>query len=111
MTKQETFDKVVSHLMTQKERSTQFGVRCAYRGAGDMKCAVGCLIPDDKYRADMEGLSVSTLAARFPELRLDHVELLGDLQYLHDNVSLDNWEIRLRNVALDHGLDFNWSPT
>lgn len=30
-------------------------VGCAYRGVGGSRCAVGLLIPDEKYSSDMEG--------------------------------------------------------
>lgn len=60
MTKQETFNLVVSALLAQGRPSV--GVepiggfnRCRYRGDDGCKCAVGHLIPDDKYDPAMEG--------------------------------------------------------
>lgn len=62
LTKQEAFDQMVAHLREQKA----FSIRkldiadgetipgCAYRGEGGVKCAVGCLIPDNLYSPKME---------------------------------------------------------
>lgn len=52
MDKQAIFDRVVTHLLTQKRRSVTItgGVRtCMYRAPNGDMCAIGCLIPDDVY--------------------------------------------------------------
>jgi hypothetical protein len=53
MTLQETFDKVCVHLLTQLQKSvfldSNGSMACAYRGPNGLKCAVGCLIPDELY--------------------------------------------------------------
>lgn len=53
------------HLTKQRARSVAVESflaigqqRCKYRGANGRMCAVGCLIPDDKYDREMEGASV-----------------------------------------------------
>lgn len=55
MTNQEIFDKVATHLLSQGKRSALGGVGCAYRGDGGLQCAIGCLIPDELYRYELEG--------------------------------------------------------
>lgn len=60
LTLQEIFDKVSHHLLKQKARSmisssTGGSQLCAYRGSNGLCCAVGFLIPDDKYDPNMEG--------------------------------------------------------
>ncbi len=45
MTKQEIFDKVATHLLTQNEKALNSVGGCVYRTDKGLKCAVGCLIP------------------------------------------------------------------
>ena len=101
MLAQEVYDTVVQHLFAQgkpaygyfnKENSVgESG--CAYR-TGELKCAVGCLIPDDVYRSDMENQSVKSLVDHsefmVPSYFEEHIPLLNKLQTVHDS-SL-NWE-------------------
>lgn len=54
MTKQETFDIVVSALLKQG-RPSMDNVDCRYRAADGAKCAAGHLIPDEKYDPVIEG--------------------------------------------------------
>ncbi len=59
--KQEIFDKVAKHLLTQKARCTdsKTGRRCLYFDPETkMKCAAGCLIPDRDYSESFEGQRV-----------------------------------------------------
>lgn len=73
---------------------------CAYIGGGGCVCAVGALIPDGKYRKDMEGEPVSSrviwnergLKGRYiakglhNSRELDHMrKTLRRLQHWHDN--------------------------
>lgn len=53
-TEQEVFDRVVTHFAEQKRIAANPMGTCLYR-AGDLKCAAGALIPDDKYDGRMEG--------------------------------------------------------
>lgn len=115
---QEIFDIAANHLIAQGGRSVMpNGVQCAYRGTDSRMCAVGCLIPDDAYRADMEGeLSVcNTLliealiaAGCLPsDFDLDdpHMQLLRALQRKHDDVTA--WPYikgELNSIALQFGL-------
>lgn len=98
MTNQETFDTVVAHLRKQGCRA---GIKnaCLYRD-GDRKCAAGCLIPDDKYRPDMEGKSVyqTPVCQVLHELR-HNIELVADLQTVHDRYDIFDWEINFKDIA------------
>lgn len=72
------------------------GVKCMYRGCDGAKCAVGHLIPDEKYVPEMDsagnGLNVYALNERFPgvlppELSSeDMIRKLGALQLWHDGM-------------------------
>lgn len=121
MTPQETFDKVTRHLLTQKAVSELKGVGCRYRADNGLKCAVGCLIPDDKYSPDIEGTPVGpdffdleigffpprALALRtlLTDLGLSgQGKLLSRLQHVHDSFDSSDWPDRLRRVAKDFNL-------
>ncbi len=86
---------------------------CMYRTPDGNKCAVGCLIPDEEYNTDMEGVGVQTLVMEhsLPTLNGASTELLADLQSIHD--TFQYWDEdglawvgvqRLDQVARDHGL-------
>lgn len=99
MLAQEVYDTVVQHLFAQgkpaygyySEEETVGDSGCAYR-VGELKCAVGCLIPDNVYRRDMENQSVKNLVDHWvvPPYFEYHIPLLNKLQTVHD--SSRNWE-------------------
>jgi len=100
LTRQEIFDKAYLGIAAQGFVMSQQNLgRCAYRGAHGLKCAIGQLIPDDRYDPKMEiGISVLGEAGntqidkiwnQFPIFQ----ELIGEgdlrfakwLQAAHDN--------------------------
>lgn len=84
MTRQETFDIVVAALI-QQGRPSVSSEGCMYRGDGDLKCAVGHLIPDDKYTPYFEGLSCLSENLRIILHDAGHdLDIVSDLQYAHD---------------------------
>ncbi len=90
-TQQEVVDVAAKHLREQGERSmcSAGGAVCAYRGLEGRMCAIGCLIPDDRYKPGWEGSAVDYSIAwaaygRDPGEAGDCL-LLERLQYLHDN--------------------------
>lgn len=55
LTRQEAFDTALTHLRKQGCKSvTSDTLRCAYRGRNGTKCAIGALIPDEKYERGMD---------------------------------------------------------
>ena len=52
---QDIFDFVATHLITQSVVSEDASGQCVYRSPDGLKCAIGCLIPDDAYRGNLEG--------------------------------------------------------
>ena len=67
-TERDVFDQVRSHLLVQRERSERvcFGGQdtiCQYH-YGSLRCAAGCLISDDEYKEEMEGVLWETLIQR-----------------------------------------------
>ncbi len=123
-TNQEILDYVTAHLRNQGRRSvasanaTCFMGACLYRGPDGLSCAVGCLIPDEEYRPDMER-RFDELVDKFPRigiyLRLaescQRKQILMNLQRIHDNH--EHWnrdgfsargEGRIRFLAQTFGL-------
>lgn len=98
---QQMFDKVAKHLLTQNAKS-----RCLYRSQEGMMCAIGCLIPDDLYSPNMEGIWVERLVAYFPELEkfIPDLALADRLQSIHDVCASSRWRGELRRAAKDFHL-------
>jgi hypothetical protein len=106
MTTQEIYDIVKKHLLVQNAASMFEEGICAYRDATGRKCAVGCLIPDEKYSSDIEGHNIfdddvqQACGVTDPK----QVKLLYDLQCIHDTVDPGDWSYRLALVADEHNL-------
>ena len=102
-TAQEVFDQVARHLLTQNAKSyLEEEDLCAYRHAG-LKCAAGCLIGDDEYRAAWEGRPWIALA-REGQAPATHMDLIQNLQRVHDTRPMWCWPQELRAVAAKFGL-------
>ena len=116
MTEQEILDKVATHLLTQgkpaKLHPELNSEACAYRSPDGLKCALGCLIPDDVYDPEMETQPVHSLFSEgnsfyaiFERLGLlEHKSILISLQGVHDRHIAKNWPDGLRKVAREYGL-------
>jgi hypothetical protein len=107
MTKQQIFDHVAEHLLTQGVQSIAIEAEeegeepmCLYR-AGDLACAVGCLIPDSLYVPEMEGKNVVSLLLNFSGFKYlqPHEKLLFALQSIHDNERSYLWSKALKEIA------------
>lgn len=121
MTIQEIFDKVATHLLTQMKISTgrishDLPVACKYRGDNGLMCAVGCLIPDELYDPVIEGLNSFALFGSVPKLKhailsddahsaILQLNLIRDLQEIHDLREVPTWKDALVRLAKVHGLD------
>ncbi len=105
--KQEIYDTVKSHLLSQNEKSMLDDGSCAYRGDHSFKCAIGCLISDEFFDE-----SFNTAKACHPDvvnaLRYSGVDcdtaFLMDLQAIHDGSKPATWAARLATLAFYHGL-------
>jgi hypothetical protein len=64
MNRQAIFDTVAARLTAQGVPSRGLGANgeatCMYRGPGNTKCAIGCLIPDELYDPILEGRSIGS---------------------------------------------------
>lgn len=108
-TRQEVFDQVARHLLTQKEKSVDLKGHCQYRSESGLSCAVGCLIAEDEYDESIENVSVRYLASYsiYHHYLSRHSELLQELQGIHDSCTVSEWGRYLRKLAETRGLD--WS--
>lgn len=116
MDQQEIMEAAAKHLLAQGERSTLFGT-CQYRDREGRMCAVGVLIPDERYHEDMEGCPIkegcratdSNLHRLLAELYGEHsFPLLAALQSVHDLNRPADWAERLGQVARRFGLQVTW---
>lgn len=119
-TEQEIFDIVSTHLLEQNEQSRtritigdiHFVDSCMYRGSEGRKCAMGCLIPDEKYCADMEGnniISPMIYNVLYDE-EIDvskHLIFLSHLQHIHDHCVPEDWERMIIETARHYNLELN----
>lgn len=86
-------------------KSVRMNGGCGYR-AGNLRCAVGCLIRDDEYQPEMEGKGVNSLLnmGLLPRRLQRHARLLGELQCWHDtNIFIDR-DV-LVDIIKEHGLE------
>lgn len=116
LTNQEIFDKVATHLLTQGKKSINDEWRCLYHGPNGLMCAAGCLMLGSEDTSSFEGTSIPNPSA---EDTLTHKEsavldalerggvprtcealnLVSDLQDLHDNDNPREWLDALRYCA------------
>ena len=120
MDKQEIFNKVAVHLLTQKAQAGRkegdAPFACLYRAPDGKKCAAGCLITDEAYIPYLEQKTVtSEVVTRaliksgvFPDLSTrkyrDRRDMLAHLQSIHDGTLVSNWKNALLNIGELNGL-------
>lgn len=116
--KQETFEVVIRHLMSQGKKSEIFTVDskgekiwdAAYRGRMRRKCSLGILIPDSNYYPGLEGQELRTsgdvLAAISNQYYKLEPDFLHKLQVIHDIKPEKDWAEALFNLAIKESLEF-----
>ena len=117
MDRQEVFNKVATHLLTQKSKAQklvddEFRAACYYLMEDGRKCAVGCLLPDGHPGQKLMG-TVSNLLWQYPDLAYlwevdelnNDVWFLTRLQEIHDSVDVENWHYQLTQFARDQKLE------
>jgi hypothetical protein len=110
-TAQECFDQIVNHLRIQACKSIEAGGICYYRLESDdrtLKCAAGCLIPDEVYSPLMEYNKIDYVILNFPQLEpLEHFsEIIEEFQRVHDFSPLEHWERRFKEIAIEYNLAY-----
>ena len=114
MNRLEIFKQVKEHMLTQNAKALDEGGECVYLSDTGLKCAVGCLIKPKHYDEKMEGCSASQLLhppkynrkgykelkdslekTLNTELNQNIVSMLGELQRIHDELEVSEWETEL----------------
>ncbi|CAJ0800089.1 hypothetical protein LMG7141_03772 [Ralstonia condita] len=108
---EDIFERVRAHLLAQQCRSEDADGEPRYRGLDNRRCGVGILIDDAFYCGAIERLGVSLLrvpsddllarALRCSGVNVDDdrvVELLIDLQDIHDLAAIERWPEALEDV-------------
>lgn len=120
LTLQETFDFVANHLYDQgKPAILSHGgiIYCRLRAPDGCKCALGCLIPDDRYEPRMEAETATYLITNWPEIfgsydksLITHLQFVHDESYVLVRVKRMTWmaalNVKLARVAKEFGLKF-----
>lgn len=123
---QRIFNTVRDHLLAQGKRALSGDNKCAYRNGDNLTCAVGCLIPEDKYDPRIEQWSIFTLKYQLEDLQLhgrnlvssgcallydllgrpdlEIVGLLEGLQQIHDQIEPKEWAAYLHTFATNRDL-------
>lgn len=120
-TRQDTFDRVALHLLTQGQRSAieetyREGIytgtiqHVMYRSPDGLRCAIGVLIPDSEYRdafegVPLEGVPLEDVVAECPSLQKHDLILMQELQCIHDVDDVDDWPAELCKTASTFDLD------
>jgi hypothetical protein len=100
--KQTLFNKVVRHLLTQKAKS-MLADACCYRSPDGLKCAAGCLLPDNFDFKKYNSLPWYDLVD-CDLVDSNHEELISALQDIHDTAEVENWPAHLSNLSEKHNL-------
>lgn len=96
------FNFIAKHLLSQKKQSKRDGM-CEYRGEEGMKCAAGCLIPDDEYDRTFENNTWKALVKK-GRVSTAHQHLIVDLQFIHDSFQPVAWRHLLTQYSTYHDL-------
>lgn len=108
-TAQEVFDQVARHLLKQNEKciivSSNGDESCRYRH-GDKKCAAGCFISEDEYKAEFETHRWKRLV-EWGYVTSEHDDLICRLQDIHDFFSVYMWDAQLKNLAEEKNLSYD----
>lgn len=115
LTRQQIFSTVRAHLLAQQAISEDDGGSCRLRGRDGRRCAIGALIQDEHYWAGLEEFGIGYYQAGYdgPLLRalamsaVDAydprvIELLQDLEDVHDGGDVAHWPEQLDELARRH---------
>jgi hypothetical protein len=110
-TEQKIYDYVLVHLRQQNAQSVAANGDCMYRNPTGLACAIGCLIPETEYHANMEDINVNALlqesigTAAFQHL-YGFNSILIQLQHVHDGNTPKHWETRMESLALQFNVKY-----
>jgi hypothetical protein len=113
----EIYERVSAHLLAQRAVSEDENGSCRLRGGDGRKCAIGSLIHDDLYCFNIEGAGIAyyrhardgallraLYASNVDVCNEQIVELLTELEELHDNAHVDEWPQLLAALGQRHAV-------
>lgn len=104
MSKQLAVNDAVEGIVAQGGWSVNYGTIGRYRGSGGCKCAIGHLIPDEKYSSDIECDAADSEAVKNCVSKkygnLDASFLINMQKDLHDALYDDPFEIKSYTKAV-----------
>jgi hypothetical protein len=117
MNEQDIFNKVAAHLLKQNKASMIIGAHsfplCKYRSFDGLKCAIGCLIPDEDYDPAIDDGNGLEIGRALPYIGVktrteigSYLPLLRKLQHIHDQHDPSTWAFQLAQLAADEGLTY-----
>lgn len=115
MNRQELFDRIVAHLRAQGEQAKDPDDGCVLKTEDGLRCAVGCLIPPEKYDPylenealdfDIPGGALHTIL-REEGVQLEDMMMLMLFQEVHDRSIPEEWEREIK--ALAHRYDMTYT--
>lgn len=113
-TAQDIFNIVCAHLRKQRVACLDPSGNCVYANDQGQHCAVGALLLHESYaEVRQSNFCVEELPTYFPEecaWMTPHLQLLRDLQELHDNNRPSRWRRLLKRLAKKHNLVFPTLP-
>lgn len=117
---QEMYNRVKYHLLTQNQKATvsKYNATCAYRTETGLKCAIGALIPEDKYLPGMERLGSVRCNDLVKKVLIEEFDLSGlseddqavfmgrasRLQSIHDGLACETWPSSLYQFTTENKL-------
>jgi hypothetical protein len=111
MNRQTTYNTVARHLRQQGHRAGVINADnnfcCRYKTPSGESGAIGCLIPDQLYDTEFEGLGIRNVLCDFPQIKyflkvtsVDDEDFLEELQEAHDaNETWAATKRALRDIA------------
>ncbi len=115
LTARDIYERVSAHLLTQRAVSEDENGSCRLRSEGGRKCAIGSLVADHVYRPEIEGIGISyyrhakdgsllraLYASEVNAYDPAIVELLIELEEVHDDFDVEEWPSLLARVGERH---------
>ncbi|KIG02410.1 hypothetical protein [Caballeronia concitans] len=109
------YERVREHLLAQRAVSEDDNGSCRLRSAHGRKCAIGSLVRDDVYETDLEGVGISyyrhaqdgkllraLYASNVNAYDPNVIDLLIELEQVHDDASVDEWPHLLAALGRRH---------
>ena len=110
---QKAFNAVVKHARKQNTKAKNDLGFCCYRAKDGKRCFIGCILPDRLYKKELEKKRFDVILKKFGDSILSSWKYRSldqnfgnQLQNIHDNTKLYNWECEFRNFAKVYSLKY-----